>query len=160
MFFSKVSLLAFAAISGVLAAPELAKRGPETLHFADCATYTAVDYYADDDNSIRFPGNDNTCVPNGFGEGAGSRSCTFPTNVRLTWTFSSNARNAGRDVVVGSANNGFKTFTCKRAGNRVLYTDGNGHQCKDIYYCRVSGAEETGDKRPSSNNRRRKPGTN
>ncbi|KAI1424345.1 hypothetical protein F5Y12DRAFT_753279 [Xylaria sp. FL1777] len=134
MFFSKIALLPVAATSGVLAAPELDKRGPETLHFADCQTYVAVDYYADDDNSVRFPGNDNTCVPGSFGEGAGTRSCVFPTNVRLTWNLIANARNAGRDVVVGTANNGFKTFTCKRAGDRVLYTDGNGHQCKDLYY--------------------------
>ncbi|KAI0970653.1 hypothetical protein F4678DRAFT_480037 [Xylaria arbuscula] len=136
MFFSKVALLAIAATSGVFAAPSLDKRGPETLHFADCQTYTAVDYYANDDNSSSFPGNSNTCVPVGFGEGAGTRSCTFPTNVRLTWSLSSNARSTSQDTVVGTANNGFKTFTCKRAGNRVLYTDGNGHQCRDIYYCR------------------------
>ncbi|KAI8946301.1 hypothetical protein F4801DRAFT_583538 [Xylaria longipes] len=139
MFFSKVSLLAFAAISGVLAAPELAKRGPETIHFADCTAYTAIDYYADDDNSVRFPGNDNTCVPSvspSFGEGSGTHSCTFPTNVGLTWSLNSNARNTPLDTIVGSANNGFKTFVCKRAGNRILYTDGNGNQCRDIYYCR------------------------
>ncbi|KAI0193648.1 hypothetical protein EV127DRAFT_509765 [Xylaria flabelliformis] len=136
MFFSKVSLLAFAAISGVLAAPELAKRGPETLHFADCQAYDAIDYYADDDNSIRYPGDANTCDHPNFGEGTGTHTCTFTTNVRLTWSLISNARSTSLNTVVGTANNGFKTFTCRRAGDRILYTDGNGNQCKDVYYCR------------------------
>ncbi|KAI1848410.1 hypothetical protein JX265_008808 [Neoarthrinium moseri] len=140
MFFSKALVLAvagtaLAAPSGGIEASRLEKRGPETIHFADCVTYLAIDYYADDDNSNSFPGNSNECVTNSFREGS-SGSCSYSTGVKLSYNLISGAKSKSANTYVGSANNSFKTFTCKRGSDRVLYVDGNGHACKDTYYCR------------------------
>jgi hypothetical protein len=74
-------------------APELDMRSPETIHFADCMTYKAIFYYADDDNSNAFPGNKNECATASFSEG-GSGNCLFSTGVNLEYVLDTLAPSA------------------------------------------------------------------
>ncbi|KAI8632540.1 hypothetical protein F5Y19DRAFT_472575 [Xylariaceae sp. FL1651] len=145
--FSKAVVLALAAAGSnsvwaapaatAVVGPELAKRGPETIHFAECVTTSTINYYADDDDSNPgHPGNANVCVPSGGFHEGGSFSCRFATSVTLSWRLDAGAHSSTTNTVVGGADNGFHKFTCWRGDERVLYTDNNGHQCRSVYYCR------------------------
>lgn len=123
----------------------LHKRDVETIHFARCETYNDIFYYADDAKSHEFPGKDNECVPGRLILGSES-SCRFPTGVVLRYFLGANAYNAAFNSVVGWADNGFHSYTCRRANDRLLFVDGNGHSCTDAFYCRVSNHTSEGQR--------------
>ncbi|KAI1135657.1 hypothetical protein F5Y05DRAFT_415996 [Hypoxylon sp. FL0543] len=135
MQFSTLAVVAFLAGVG-LAAPAvegLSKRARESIHLADCVTYKVADYYPDDSQDDNFPATNNECVlSGGFREGQTS-SCTFGSGVTFTYTLDGGALDAPNAQLIGTGTNGFHSWNCFRDDNHVLYTDGNGHQCKTIY---------------------------
>ncbi|KAI0833101.1 hypothetical protein F5Y06DRAFT_186051 [Hypoxylon sp. FL0890] len=137
MQFTKLAIVAFLAGVGLAAPAEagLSKRARESVHLVDCGTYQVADYYADDTQDGKFPGDNNECVSNGgFHEGS-STSCKFGSGVTFSWFLSSGARSAAQATQVGTGSNGFHNFNCFRDDNHVLYTDGHGNACKSIYVC-------------------------
>ncbi|KAK8062292.1 hypothetical protein PG997_014389 [Apiospora hydei] len=139
MLFSKSAIAAFFGAA-------VAREG---VHFDKCspANYEVVNYYADDSKanvgtisnlmsiyfSLSFPGASNTCVasPNWHS----LNHCTYPTGTPGTWNLASNAESQPIGSVVGTFNNGYHTFTCKRDDDHYAYTDGNGNRCVSVFYC-------------------------
>ncbi|KAI0538284.1 hypothetical protein GGR58DRAFT_526556 [Xylaria digitata] len=147
MFFSKLAIAASflaTALAGPLAAPsgegaQLAKRS-NGIHLLNCVTYSAV-VYCDDDSNCNFnPGPGNECVPKDHLNGIGieiweqSGSCRFDTGTTFSWTIQSNAQQQPNFATVGSGTNGFQGFTIRKDDQHVMFTDGNGHACRSIYY--------------------------
>ncbi|RWA09759.1 hypothetical protein EKO27_g5351 [Xylaria grammica] len=147
MFFSKFATCA-AFLATALASPlgasaneehQIAKRA-NGVHLVNCVTYSAVVYCENDSNCNFNPGAGNQCIPrdhlNGNGleiwESAGS--CTFDTGTTFSWNIQSNAQSQPNFSVVGSGTNGFQGFTVRKDDQHVMYTDGNGHACRSIYY--------------------------
>ncbi|KAK3941375.1 hypothetical protein QBC46DRAFT_311464 [Diplogelasinospora grovesii] len=119
--------------------PRIVKRG-EGVHLVNCgSSYSAVVYCENDGNCNFFPGAGNQCIPgNGglFAWEGGSKSCKFPgTGTTFTWNIVGNAQSQANFANVGSGNNGFHGFQIFKDDKHVMYTDGNGNQCRSIYYC-------------------------
>ncbi|TPX18959.1 uncharacterized protein E0L32_011352 [Thyridium curvatum] len=144
-------LTAFAAlVASVIASPApapapspdvdtklLAKRA-EGIHLLNCVTYSTVVYCANDSNCNFNPGAGNACSPGSgvFHWEGGSHSCTFGgTGVTFTWAIDSNAQSYPNFQKAGTGSNGFHNFNCFKDDQHVMYTDGNGHACRSIYYC-------------------------
>ncbi|KAI1377178.1 hypothetical protein F4677DRAFT_459088 [Hypoxylon crocopeplum] len=139
MQFTKIAVVALLSGLGLAAPSEslsnLSKRARESVHLANCQSYFAIDYYADDTKDNVFPGNNNECVSSGgFHEGS-SASCKFGSGVTFSYFLSSNAHSASQGTQVGTGNNGFHNFSCFRDDNHALYTDGNGNACQSTYVC-------------------------
>ncbi|KAI0096060.1 hypothetical protein GGR51DRAFT_544369 [Nemania sp. FL0031] len=148
MFFSKLATAA-TLLATALAGPvatgssdetvQLSKRA-DSLHLLNCVTYSAVVFCTDDSNCNFNPGPGNECIPNDHLNGNGletwetNGSCTFSTGVTFTWSIQSNAQSQPNFSVVGSGSNGAQGFTIRKDDQHVMYTDGNGHQCRSIYY--------------------------
>ncbi|KAI3320118.1 hypothetical protein HD806DRAFT_547614 [Xylariaceae sp. AK1471] len=149
MFFSK--LLASAALLAVaLASPLdasavsnddklLAKRS-NGVHLVNCVTYSAV-VFCDNDSNCNFnPGPGNSCVAkdhlnsDGLNRWENSGACGFSTGVTFSWTIQSNGATQPNFSVVGTGSNGFQGFTIRKDDQHIMYTDGNGHACRSIYY--------------------------
>ncbi|KAF2973083.1 hypothetical protein GQX73_g657 [Xylaria multiplex] len=147
MFFSKLAIAATflaTALAGPLVASndegaQLAKRA-NGVHLLNCVTYSAVVYCADDSNCSFNPGPGNQCIPkdhlnsNGLESWEQSGSCRFDTGTTFSWTIQSNAQSQANYAIVGSGTNGFQGFTIRKDDQHVMYTDGNGHACRSIYY--------------------------
>ncbi|KAE8454466.1 hypothetical protein EG329_000089 [Mollisiaceae sp. DMI_Dod_QoI] len=143
MQFSK--LLAVATfLANVIANPiagegisKLAKRS-EGVHLVNCNNvYSVVVYCPNDSDCNHNPPAGDGCVRPGGGtyhwEGS-PQSCTFTTGVTFSWNIASNAQSQPNFAYVGSGNNGHG-FNIYKDNQHVMYTDGNGYQCKSIYYC-------------------------
>ncbi|KAK7993422.1 hypothetical protein PG989_006803 [Apiospora arundinis] len=57
-------------------------------------------------------------------------NCTFATGVNVIWNIVANAESYFLRSVVGTINNGFHMYTCRRDNNNFTYTDDNGNQCR------------------------------
>ncbi|KAK3390289.1 hypothetical protein B0H63DRAFT_519519 [Podospora didyma] len=117
---------------------KLAKHA-EGVHLVDCGgVYSLVVYCANDSNCSFFPSGSNKCVPPPGGLttwAAHPGSCTFSTGVTFLWNLVSNAQTYPNYAVVGSASNGFRSFTCRKDHKHIMFYDGNGYSCRSIYYC-------------------------
>ncbi|KAK8030053.1 hypothetical protein PG993_011344 [Apiospora rasikravindrae] len=107
----------------------------EGIHFVKCspANYEAINYYADDSKANSFPGASNTCIPSPNWHSVSQ--CTYTSGVRLSWNIPTNAESYAVGANVGTVNNGFHTYTCKRDDDHYAYTEGNGNRCTSVFYC-------------------------
>ncbi|KAK0125690.1 hypothetical protein ONS95_000308 [Cadophora gregata] len=138
-----ISALFGSALATPVASPDgtvkLAKRS-EGVHLVNCGNnYSVVLYCANDSNCNFNPSAGNQCLPTNGGvdtwEGS-NQKCTFPgTGTTFTWNIQSNAQSQANFVQVGTGSNGFHGFNIFKDDKHVMYTDGNGNQCKSIYYC-------------------------
>jgi hypothetical protein len=54
--------------------------------------------------------------------------------VTLQWTIDANATQKPAGTVVGSANNGFRSFQIVKDDARVLFITGDGFVCTSVYF--------------------------
>ncbi|KAK3349106.1 hypothetical protein B0T25DRAFT_569758 [Lasiosphaeria hispida] len=136
--FDVLSTFRRALSTAVVQFRHIVKRG-EGIHLVNCGNrYSAVVYCENDGSCNFFPGKGNQCIPNGSGlfvwEG-GNKGCTFDTGTRFSWSIGSNAQSQRNYTQVGSGDNGFHKFTIFKDDKHTMYRDGNGNECKSIYYC-------------------------
>lgn len=116
--------------------PSIEKRAGEVIFLVNCQTYDSIFYFADSSQANHFPSSGGECDHKIV---IGSpTSCTFDTGVTFSYTLSSNAGNLPAGSFAGTGSNGFHSYTCHRGDNHVIATDGNGHQCRDVFACTVS----------------------
>jgi len=121
----------------------LTKRAPpETVILANCdpngsSKSSNAFYYAAGHDASGTP--DDDCLIQGSGlvtwEGR-KISCQFKTGVTLNVAIDSGAQGNKDFEIVGSANNGFRGFTCRKDNKHVLWS-GSTFSCRSIYYCQV-----------------------
>lgn len=59
---------------------------------------------------------------------------TFSSNVTVVWQIEVDAQSKSADAVVGSADNGFQSFTIHKDTERLLATNADGFQMFTVYY--------------------------
>ncbi|KAK4194235.1 hypothetical protein QBC40DRAFT_320875 [Triangularia verruculosa] len=120
---------------------ELDKRqAAEGVYLLNCGNaanpniYHPVVYCPDISNCGRIPASNNLCYGPTWWE-TSTGSCRFPTGVTFTWNIVANAQQYGDREVVGTGNNGRpRAFVIRKDVKGVLYRDGQGYDCRAIYY--------------------------
>ncbi len=59
---------------------------------------------------------------------------TFADGVKVVWNIRKDGFHTGRDTVVGTASNGFESWTVKRDKDTFMFQNGDGYDCVKHYY--------------------------